>query len=178
MKQNTPPLLLVPTLLLLLCDAAVGCVCGGDPHKPTPESARAALVKDVDGALAIFSGEVIELDALKLKFKIDKLWKGELGDEIVMSTGAKIIGDKTHGLSSCDYRFKKGEKYLVFAYSSRHEDVAEMQARECTRTKVLRYAEQEMVSLDELVPHEKKNVEPESMVVTDHFHQRRNLTTP
>ena len=46
----------------------------------------------------------------------------------------------------------------MYAYGASPE---EMQARECTRTRPLNYAEQEMKDLDEVWPHVKKNQESE-----------------
>lgn len=141
--------------LLLASDAALGCSCLMSPTKLTPEAARAALVKDFNEAFSVFSGEVIRQDTFRVTFKVDKLWKGRFGDEITMATGTKDNGDGTYSSSSCDYSFKEGEKYLVYAYGLAAE---EMQARACTRTKSLVYAEQELKDLDEVWPHERKNV--------------------
>lgn len=150
--------LAVMFLLLLAPEVALGCVCFGTPEKRTPEQVRAMLVRDFNEAVAVFSGEVVAIDTFKVKLKVDKLWKGDFGDEAVMSTGTKDNGDGIHISSSCDYSFKLGEKYLVYAYGASPED---MQARECTRTRPLNYAEQEMKDLDEVWPHVKKNQEPE-----------------
>ena len=145
----------VAIFLFLASDVAQGCVCFGLPEKPTPEQARAMLVKDYNQALSVFSGEVVALDTFKVKFKVDQVWKGDFGDEVTMSTGAKDNGDGTLTLSSsCDYSFKLGEKYLVYAYGTSLE---EMQAHECTRTRLLKYAEQEVRDLDEVWPHKQMN---------------------
>lgn len=87
------------------------------------------LVKDYNGASAVFSGEVVALDTFMVKFKVDKLWKGDFSDEITMSTGAKDNGDGTYTSSSCDYNFKLGEKYLVYAQGASR--------KRCRRTNVL-----------------------------------------
>jgi hypothetical protein len=132
---------------------SAACVCALSAEKPTAEQARAALVKDFNDALAVFSGEVIARDTFKVKFKLDKVWKGDFGDELVMSTGTKDEGNGMISVSSCDYTFQVGEKYLVFAYGT---SVETMQAQKCTRTQPLRSAEQEMKDLDEVWPHEEK----------------------
>ena len=135
--------------------AAFGCVCVSMPE--TPEQARAALVRDFNGAFAVFTGEVAELDTFKVKFKVDKIWKGSFGDEIVMRTGAVDNGDGTLTTSSCDYGFKRGEKYLVFAYG---DTAAEMLTYACTRTRGSSHAAQEIKDLDDVWPHEKRNRKP------------------
>lgn len=159
MRRGFLTTIFVAAVLLLASDAALGCVCVVPEKPPSREEEKAALVKDFDGAFAVFSGEVVEQDTFKVKFKVDKLWKGDFGDEITMSTGVKDYGNGTIGATSCDYGFKRGTKYLVFAYLN--ED-GEMQARECTRTKILneqslKYAKREMKDLDDIRLHEKRN---------------------
>lgn len=144
----------VVLFLSLAADVAQGCVCFGLPEKPTPEQARARLVKDYNEAFAVFSGEVVALDTFKVKFKVEKLWKGDFGDEITMSTGAQENGDGTYTFSSCDFNFKRGEKYLVYAYGA---SAGEMRAHACTRTRQMTYAEQEAKDLDEVWPPKRTN---------------------
>jgi hypothetical protein len=147
------------TFTIIVSNDAHGCVCVVPYEKPSPEEARAALVKDFNGATVVFFGEVIEGDAFKVKFKVEKMWKGEVGDEIVMATGAKKYDDGAYSSSSCDYHFKLGEKYLVYAYPvdpDLHPGSTDLQARACTRTKLAKYADQEMKELDEVQPHEKR----------------------
>lgn len=143
-------------LWLAAADPALGCVCSLSPRALTPEEARAALVKDFNEAFAIFTAEVVGGDTFTVKFKVGKLWKGGLGDEIVMPTGAKKRDDMTY-INSCDYTFRRGESYLVFAYG---ESAEKMQARACTRTKVLALAGAEVEELDTVGPHEKRNRKP------------------
>jgi hypothetical protein len=125
------------------------------PEKLSAEEARAALVTAFNGAAAVFSGKVIEADRLKLKFKVDKVWKGDAGKEFVMSTGVKEYENGSYSISSCDYNFKRGEEYLVYAYPVEqdiHPGSTDLQARQCTRTKLSKHAGQEMKELDELQP--------------------------
>ena len=143
-------------LLLLASDAVLGCACVVSDEKVTPEQAKAMLFKDYSKAYAVFSGQVIAVDTFKVRFKVDKLWKGDFGDEIVMSTGAKANVDGTITTTSCDYSFRLGEQHLVFAYGNSLE---EMRAYECTRTRLLKNAEQDMKALDEFWPHVQKNID-------------------
>ena len=148
----------VLALWLAAADSALGCVCFLSPKALTPEEARAALVKDFNETFAIFTGEVVEIDTFKVKFKVGKVWKGGLGDEVVMPTGAIKGDDGTYSVSSCDYTFKRGESYLIFAYGDSAE---KMQARACTRTKPLARAGAEVEELDTVGPPEKKNRKPD-----------------
>lgn len=145
-------------LSLAAAGEALACACSVPFVPPTPEQARAALVKDFNEAFAIFTGEVVESDHLTVKFKVDKLWKGNLGDEVIMPTGAVKLDNGMYSVSSCDYTFTRGERYLVFAYGDSAE---KMQARACTRTKLLARAGPEIEELDTVGPHEKKNQKPD-----------------
>jgi len=153
MKRRLLTSIAVTAFLLVASKAALGCVCVSSPEKPAPEQARARLIEDFNKAFAVFSGEVVAVDTFKVRFKVGKLWKGEFGDEIIMSTGAKDNGDGTFTTTSCDYGFNLGEKHLVFAYGGTAE---EMRAYACTRTRMLKYADEEMKNLDEVWPHMKR----------------------
>lgn len=148
----------VLALWLAAADPALACMCVVPREPPTPEEARAALVRDFNEAFAIFTGEVVGGHTFEVKFKVDKVWKGNLGDEVVMPTGAIKGEDGMYSVSSCDYPFQRGEKYLVFAYGDSAE---KMQARACTRTKPLGRAGAEAEELDTVGPHEKKNQKPD-----------------
>ena len=126
------------------------CGCPGEPST-TDEERRAAAVREFTRASAVFSGEVVEFDMLKTKVKVDRLWKGEKTEEINMVTGAIKIGDDYYGLSSCDYHFKVGKKYLIYAY----ETALGLKTHACSRTRPIEYAEQEMEELEEFTPREK-----------------------
>jgi hypothetical protein len=142
---------------LAAADSALACACVVPREPPTPEEARAALVKDFNEAFAVFTAEVVAADMFEVTLKIDKLWKGGLGGRVVMRTGAIKGEGGLYSVSSCDYSFTRGEKYLIFAYG----DAAEtMQARACTRTRVLARAEAEVEQLDTVGPHERMNEKP------------------
>lgn len=148
----------VLALCLAAAGSALGCVCVLSPKALTPEEARAALVRDFNEAFAVFTGEVVGGDTFKVKFKVDKVWKGNLGDEVVMPTGAIKLDDGMYSISSCDYTFERGVSYLIFAYGDSAE---KMQARACTRTKPLGRAGPEVEELDTVGPHEKRNRKPD-----------------
>jgi hypothetical protein len=74
------------------------------------------FVRDYNRATAIFSGKVIELGGFKVKFRVDKVWKGNIHAEFVMSSGT-FPREKSEvvSMSSCSFRFKLGESYLIYA---------------------------------------------------------------
>jgi len=146
--------LAVFAFMFVLSDKARGCECPPSPEKPSPEEASAAWVKSFNGASAIFSGEVVKADILKVKFKVERSWKGSVGKEIVMSTGAKKYEDGAYSISSCDYNFKLGEEYLVYAYPvdpNLHPGSPDLQAHQCTRTKLLKHAQPDIEMLEQLL---------------------------
>ncbi len=152
---------------LLNAESALACVCGGEPRPLSDEEVRAAIAKEFEQSVAVFSGQIVELDRFKVKFKVAKMWKGDAAGEIVMSTGAVKI-DETHSRSSsCDYRLKLGEKYLVYA----RKFEAGLVAYKCTRTNLLVNAERDITELDNLNPDA---YQPETSNV---FLLRRNLTS-
>lgn len=143
-------------ILPLTAGEAFGCVCVLDPD-PTPAKIRAARLDAFEKATAVFSGEVVSLDRLTVRFRADKIWKGGEAGEIVMLTGTRENSDGTVTSSSCDYGFKKGERYLVYAYGPR----GELKTHSCSRTALLKHAEGEMEGLDEITPHKTVGAEPE-----------------
>lgn len=152
MKKAVLVLALSLPFILLWPQTAYGCICTLSPKGLSPEEAQAALIKDFKNATAIFFGEVIEVDFLKAKLKVEKIWKGEAKDEITMTVGSKNDQGE-YVISSCDFPFRKGERYLVFAYSRADG----LKAHVCGRTTSMKYAELQMNKLDEIKLPEIRN---------------------
>ena len=159
--------------MLIVCAAAsaeaLGCVCVGEPNI-TPEKIRADRAKAFEEAATVFSGEVVMLDRFTVRFRVEKIWKGPLAEEISMLTGAKDNGDGTLNISSCDYGFTKGERYLVYAYGP----PGELKTHVCSRTTQMKYAANEEQGLDEISPHRTVAKEPNN---DESLSVRRNLTS-
>ncbi|HEX8633234.1 MAG TPA: hypothetical protein VF703_03680 [Pyrinomonadaceae bacterium] len=157
MRKHVLASLAVFAFMLALSGSALGCECVPQPPgKPSPEEARAALVKDFNSAAVVFSGKVVKANRFKVWFKVDKVWKGDVSKQFVMSTGAKPHENGSYSISGCDYPFKLGEEYLVYAEPvdpALHPGSTYLQARECTRTRLSKDTEQEMKELDELQVH-------------------------
>jgi hypothetical protein len=77
------------------------------------------------------------------------MWKGDAFEEFTISTGTKKISEDSYRSSSCDYGFKVGEKYLVYA---RVTDDNQLVARSCTRTNLLSSGQADIPELDILNP--------------------------
>lgn len=127
---------LVTTVVLALPVDAFSCVCVGTTEIKTAAQRTEEVRVELHKAVAVFSGEVVGLNALSVRFKVDAVWKGDIAPEFAMSNGAVIEG-KGLRISSCDFSFSMGGRYIVFAYGKNVED---MKATSCTLTTSLPYA--------------------------------------
>ena len=134
MKKSWLILIAIP-LLLLSRGEAYACKCG----KPSVEWS-------FEKVPVIFSGEVVKLHLFRAIFKIEKMWKGKPAEEIVMLTGETRGADGYLISSSCNFRYARGEKYLVYASGS----ITELKASVCSRTKPLKSATDDVRELERL----------------------------
>jgi hypothetical protein len=86
------------------------------------------------------SGKRIDYKTLIVKFQVESSWKGELASEIFLVTDQTKNSDGTTTSSSCDYVFKEGEIYLVYANGKENE----LRTHACTRTRPLKKAEEDL----------------------------------
>ena len=124
------------------------CVCIKEPH-PSPEKVRADRRQAYDEATAVFFGKVVALDAYTVKVRLEKRWKGDSQDEVILSTGAVPGIDGTPLPKECSYQFRLGEKYLIFAYSVGDK----LEANSCSTLEAKDAVEDEK-GLDEIREHE------------------------
>ena len=121
------------------------------------KSYREHVRKQFGEAYAIFSAEAIAVGRDTVAFRVDDVWKGELPRELSMAAAPDPNVYPTASISSCDYVFKAGTRYLIFAYGS---SVAAMKTKPCTPTGELNidvaggaYVRNSTIAtLDELVP--------------------------
>jgi hypothetical protein len=156
MNKATLVLLISISFVLFSHSSAYGCLCGLEPNQ-TPEKAKAAFLKEFDNAAMVFSGEVVELSLFEAKFKVEKIWKGEGKDEITMWLRGKDNKGE-YVTTSCDFEFRKGEKYLVYAYLAE----GKLRTHVCTPTMSMMKAEHMLKELNEIKQPEIRNqkVEP------------------
>lgn len=156
MKKLALNLLFATMILFAAESVALACVCFLHPGKSmTNEEVKKTVKEDFDKSLAVFTGEVIEIDKFKVKFKVENAWKGAVGDEIVMSTGTRDLGNGMTTDSSCDFHFQKGKKYLVAGFGKNYEEI---QGFDCTITNLIKNSALQIEFLNEIVPPEKRNV--------------------
>lgn len=127
----------------------MACSCGGDPHPLSEEKVRETIINEFNESSLVFSGEAAEIDRFKVKFEVMSLWKGDVVDEVTMSTGTVKIDENYARSWGCAYKFKVGEKYMVYA----HAFGGELVAWQCRRTNLLSRAEQDVTELDNLNPN-------------------------
>jgi hypothetical protein len=168
-------LLFIALVSLGSSQSAIACGCGFEPGKRSEKQIKAAIAKEFNESASVFSGEVVALDTFTVKFKLITMWKGDAFEEFTISTGAKKISEDSYRRSSCDYDFKVGEKYLVYA---RADDDNQLVARACTRTRALSSGQTDLPELDILNPGAYQAPSPPPVSQVKHFLSRRNLTKP
>jgi hypothetical protein len=105
--------------------------------------------KSVKGALknstAVFSGEVLEVrsgvNSLQARFRVERSWKGVEAEQVSVLT--ENTAESPH--------YRVGEKYLVFAAIRG----GKLFTGNCSRTKRLEYAEEDLKQLGEGKSHSK-----------------------
>ena len=147
--RSAVPMLFAVMVSLGAFQNGFACVCNFEKHKLSDAEIKAAIVKEFNESASVFSGEVIAQDVLTVKFKVITAWKGEGLEEFTMSTGTVKVSEDLYRSSSCDYTFKVGEKYLVYA---RWAENNQLVARACTRTRVLSNDVPDFQELDILNP--------------------------
>lgn len=167
MKTSEPKLFLLAILVLMILgvSSASACVCGGSNIPRT-------LRERVNGAVAlsasVFTGKVVafeyrkgirneymesqraagqtvEYETMVARFEVDRWWKRDLPAVTYMITQVTRNSDGTASHNSCDYNFKLGEKYLVYA-SGNNDELA---THKCSRTATATQASADLEILGE-----------------------------
>jgi hypothetical protein len=107
----------------------------------------------VSGADLVFSGQVVIADMFRARFQVDKVWKGESRSEITMMTGSEDLGGGMVRDNSCNFHYRAGERYVVYASGPPDR----LLSRGCSRTAVATLAE--VQGLDAVVLHRKVGAE-------------------
>ncbi len=129
-----------------------GKVVGFEYRKGIPNQYMESRIKD--------SGKHIDWETLVVKFQVERWWKGEAALEIFLVTDETKNSDGTVTNSSCNYKFKEGESYLVYAYGKE----SELRTNVCSGTGALAEAKEVLEILGEgKEPVEKKD-EPNKLL--------------
>jgi hypothetical protein len=112
--------------LLIFTDSASACLC-------RPGSPKQAFARAKKSASVVFAGQAVEVvngfssgqfRGWRVTFKVNKSWKGEPGQEVVVFTGP----------DDCAAYFEVGKEYLVFAIANTEH---QLQTNVCIQTGLL-----------------------------------------
>jgi hypothetical protein len=142
---------------LLGVPAAFGCVC--EPPASVTEELNAAravfagklvaaeyrkgLVDETRRMMEEMDGRRVEYEVLVLRFQVERWWKGEPVAEVLVRTNQTRDAEGATTVSDCDYPFKAGERYLVYAHGAENE----LSASACSRTATLQKAGKDLKTL-------------------------------
>ena len=133
MRKHVPIVAAVMAMLLAASvSVTLACSCSLDPAKASQRSLVSQARRD---ATFVLSGTVLAIEQGMIgvvparyslvRMKVDRVWKGRIGGEVVIQTGL--------GSGDCGYRFEVGQGYLVYGWGELdtiHTDI-------CTRTRGL-----------------------------------------
>jgi len=102
-----------------------------------------AIAEEYRKAKTHVAGQVVETEVLVVKFKVERWWKGNGSGEVVMFTSETKIQDGIRWVTEEDFKFRKGESYLVYAHCS----LGDLRTNECKRTRRLAEAEEDLREL-------------------------------
>ncbi len=157
--------------LLLSAAKVYACGCVGTPNVTLEDVVEHSVKK----SKMVFAGKVagfeyrkgipneylqsrqIDYETKVVRFQVRQWWKGEAPEEIFLVTDETRNADGTASNSSCNYDFKEGESYLVFAYGKENE----LRTGKCSRTQPLNKADEYLRILGEGKEPIGKKVEPQ-----------------
>lgn len=155
------PMMMFLTIMLILMSVLIArpsvtyaCSCAISPDP----------LKAVENSSAVFTGEVVDMkksqgqiissaDPVEVTFKVDASWKGEVGNEVTVTTALSSV--------SCGYEFVEGESYLVYAYSREGDESNQLGVGLCSRTMRLASASADLKELESKFPSNVPTASPE-----------------
>jgi hypothetical protein len=111
--------------IVLYQGTAKACFCG-------PPNFSQSIIS----AKTIFSGKVVEASPERVVFQVDEVWKGQHKEKFTLTMNG----------SSCDFYFKVGETYLVYALKDKDWLSGEDRwyTHLCTRTRKIAEAKEDI----------------------------------
>jgi hypothetical protein len=83
------------------------------------------VIWNVKTAGIVFEGKASDYfnaagsDRASIRFAVDKVWKGDVTPEFVLATDTIISEHGPTAMNSCEYSFRKGATYIVFAIKTK-----------------------------------------------------------
>jgi hypothetical protein len=157
---------LITAILILNVSSVLACLCD---KRPT-------FSGSFEQSAAVFSGKVIkaeykkhispelteskaeptdnkaEYEVLVITFEVERWWKGGTTAEVLLVTGQAKLSNGKIWVTTCEYEYTLGEKYLVFAQGDKDRLVSGI----CTLTNKLNEAKKELELLGEGTEPEKQ----------------------
>ena len=90
------------------------------------------------------TGEKIEYETKVVKIQVEQWWKGNISRQIFLITDSTRT-ERSGSFGGCDFNFKEGETYLIYA----NGDKDELKTNACMRTRKLAAAEEDLDALGE-----------------------------
>lgn len=154
MRQVVVTVALVLGWLAVPTDADA-CVCASvNPSGPSAAELTRQVRDQMGMARAVFIGEPVASNTLIYRFRVQAVWQGDLGPEVVMASGREATAEGLIRSSSCNVTFRAGERYLIFAYGESH---LQMTARSCDLTSQLEFSDAVLRVLDTIRPRRRPN---------------------
>src|SRR5262249_26272020 len=112
--------------------AALGCDCEHEGPPVAFNHAKAVFIGKMLGGTEELAandqnGKSYSIEAGEVRFAVEESFKGNVGTQITLKIASK------KGTSCGPYGLKRGERYIVYAYSGR-EDAEGLYSGVCTRT--------------------------------------------
>ena len=108
------------------------------------------IADELNQAVHVFTGRVVQRDDLTATLAVDTFWKGDGALQVSLGQ-ARSLENGIISISSCDFLFTVGARYLVFAYQSGRE----LRASQCGGTSRWESATRVVAVLDSVAPRRK-----------------------
>jgi hypothetical protein len=105
----------IACVAMLGAGARIAEACACVVPNRTAEQERQNVSEQLAKSLAVFSGEVAAKDPGLVRFKLEKVWKGDFAGELTMQDWPRQNPDGSISLTSCDYVFTIGKKDAVLS---------------------------------------------------------------
>lgn len=111
-----------------------GKVVGFEYRKGIPNEFRDSQARE--------TGEKVDYETKVVKIQVEQWWKGNIPKEVIMITN-NTRTETSGSFGGCDFNFKEGETYLIYATS----DDTGLRTNACTRTRKIADAEEDLDTL-------------------------------
>lgn len=158
--------------LSLNAPEVLACMCGNLSAKDAIRKSTAVFSGKVVGfeyrkdipneymdSLERKNGEKVDYETKVVKIQVGQWWKGNISREVFLITNS-VKTAYSVSFGGCDFNFKEGETYLIYA----NGDKGELKTNACMRTRKLAKVKEDLITLGEgKEPIEEKDEPNKSM---------------